>query len=207
MKKQFFILLAFLPLALTAQVGITGSTITVDPTISPKQTSSVLIATFPGTSNKVDLSELLNKYAVEDNRFSFFEVGEEMFKAFCELENADSTSIALFKKIKSVKMLELRRTEPELSQLEGANPEDITLDPTFYQGITSQLDLSGYNQLLKSRNNRSMALLVKKEYGPADNEFLLITDRMVIDIRGDIKIKTIYEMEEMMGYVAQILPN
>ena len=207
MKKQFIILLAFLPLALTAQVSPPTSVNYINPAISPKQTSSVLIATFPGTSKKVDLSELLNKYAVEDDRYSFFEVGEDMFKAFCELENADSTSIALFKKIKSVKMLELRRTEEELSQLEGENPDEITLNPEFYQEITSQLDLSEYNQLLKSRNNRSMALFVKKEFGPADNEFLLITERMVIDIRGDIKIKTIYQMEEMMSYVTQILPN
>jgi hypothetical protein len=180
MKKQFIILLAFLPILLPAQ--------------------NVPVA-------KTGLSELLNKYAEEDSRYSFFEVGEEMFKAFCELENADSTSIALFKKIKSVKMLELRMTEDEMSQLGEANPDDVTLDPTFYQEVTNQLDITGYTQLLKSRNNRSMALFLKKEFGPADNEFLLITERMVIDIRGDILIKTIYQMEEMMGYVSQILPN
>jgi hypothetical protein len=207
MKKHFFILMAFLPIALTAQVAAPVSVHYLNPTLAPKQTSSSLIATFPGTSQKVELSELLDKYATEDSRYNFFEVGEEMFKAFCELENADSTSIALFKKIKSVKMLEQRRTEEEMADLEGAEPDAVTLDPTFYQEITSQLDLTGYNQLLKSRNNRSMALLVKKEFGPADNEFLLITDRMVIDIRGDIMIKTIYQMEEMMGYVQQILPN
>jgi hypothetical protein len=156
---------------------------------------------------KTGLSALLNKYAEEDDRYSFFEVGEEMFKAFCELENADSTSIALFKKIKAVKMLELHRTEEEQAEIEQAEPDATTLDPTFYKEVTSQLDITGYTQLLKSKNNRSMALLVKKEYGPADNEFLLITDRMVIDIRGDIMIKTIYQMEEMMGYVQQILPN
>ncbi|MFA6483559.1 MAG: hypothetical protein WCW62_13335 [Bacteroidales bacterium] len=184
MKKFILILMAFLPMTLMAQV-----------------------AGMPLANGKTGLSELLNKYAEEDSRFSFFEVGEEMFKAFCELENADSTSIALLKKIKSVKMLELRRTEEEQTEIDGADPDATTLDPSFYQDITSQLDITGYNQLLKSRNNRSMALLLKKEFGPADNEFLLITDRMVIDIRGDIMIKTIYQMEEMMGYVQQILPN
>jgi hypothetical protein len=44
---------------------------------------------------------------------------------------------------------------------------------------------------------------MKKEHGSSDNEFLLITDRMVIDIRGDIKIKTIYEMEEMVMFLQQ----
>jgi hypothetical protein len=81
------------------------------------------------------------------------------------------------------------------------------VDPSFYNAIAGQLDVSGYTQLLKSRNNRTIALFLKKEFGPADNEFLLITNRMVIDIIGDIRIKTIYEMEEMMGMVQQILPN
>lgn len=180
MKKYFFILMAFLPLTLTVQAQ---------------------------APEKKELSVLLNGFAEEDSRYNFFEIGEEMFKAFCELENADSTSIALFKRIKSVKMLELRRTEEEQAEIDNADPENFYLDPTFYNDITTQFDYSGYNQLLKSRNNRSMALLLKKEFTPGDNEFLLITDRLVIDIRGDIVIKTIYQMEEMMGYVQQILPQ
>lgn len=180
MKKVALTLLTFLPLALSAQV-----------------------ATTPG---KTGLSELITNYS-EDNRYSSFEIGEEMFKAFCELENADSASIALFKKIKSVKMLELQRTQEELEAMESENSEATELDPSFYNEILNQLDITGYNQLLKSRNNHSLALFLKKEFGPGDNEFLLITDRLVIDIRGDIMIKTIYQMEEMMGYVQQILPN
>ncbi len=180
MKKYLFILMALLPLSLTAQDQAPG---------------------------KTDLSELLNRFPEDDQRYNFFEIGEEMFKAFCELEHADSTSIALFKKIKSVKMLELRRTEEEQAEIDSQDPDNAYLDPTFYNDITTQLNISGYNQLLKSRNNRSMALLLKKEFGPGDNEFLLITDRLVIDIRGDIVIKTIYQMEEVMSYVQQILPN
>lgn len=185
MKKLLFILLAFLPLALTAQVKTTG---------------------VPLNEGKIGLPELLNQYS-EDNRFSFFEVSEDMFKAFCELENADSASIALFKKIKSVKMLERQFTQDEQEQMDTNESESGTIDPDFYSEITGQLDITGYNQLLKSRNNHSMALFLKKEFGPGDNEFLLITNKMVIDIRGDIVIKTIYQMEEMMGYVQQILPN
>jgi len=70
-----------------------------------------------------------------------------------------------------------------------------------------RIDLTKYTPLLKSKSYSTLTLFLKKEFGPADNEFLLITNRMVIDIRGDIKIKTIYQMEEMMGYVQQILPN
>jgi hypothetical protein len=179
MKKYFFILMAFLPFTLAAQAQV---------------------------NDKTELSALLNSFTEEDSRYNFFEIGEEMFKAFCELEHADSTSVALFKKIKSVKMLELQRTEEELADMD-ADPENFYLDPTFYNDITTRLDIASYKQLLKSRNNRSMALLRKKELGPADNEFLLITDHLVIDIRGDIMIKTIYQMEEMMSYVQQILPN
>ena len=180
MKKYLFILMALLPLTLTAQAQAPG---------------------------KTELSALLNSLAEEDSRYNLFEVGSEMLKAFCELENADSTSIAIFKKIKSVKMLELRRTEEELADLESEDPDNAFLDLTFYNDITTRLDLTNYNQLLKSRNNRSMALLLKKFFAPNDSEFLLITDHLVIDIRGDIVIKTIYQMEEVMSYVQQILPN
>ena len=219
MKKYLFILMAVLPLALSAQQAstgitrkvnpITGKVIAVtDPGISTAISTGVAtVAGMPQDVGKTGLSELLNRYADQDSRYSFFEVSEEMFKAFCELENADSTSIALFKKIKSVKMLELQRTTEEQEEIDAEDPDMRVVDPTFYTEIISQLDITGYNQLLKSRNNRTMALFLKKEFGPADNEFLLITDRMVIDIRGDIMIKTIYQMEEMMGYVQQILPN
>jgi hypothetical protein len=157
------------------------------------------------TPVKKGLSEILAAYS-EDYGFSFFEIGEDMFKAFCELEHADSTSIALFKKIKSVKMLERVYSEEELEALDAENPDQV-VDTSLYTEITEALDTSGFTQLLRSRNNHQVTLFLKKEHGKGDNEFLLITNRMVIDIRGDIVIKTIYQMEEMMGWVGQILPN
>jgi hypothetical protein len=218
MKKYFFLFAALLPLLSHAQVASTGTlnTVTSNPTnpvVAPAQVAGTLmttgVAVLPGgllSNGKTTLSDLLNRYA-EDNRYQFFEVSEDMFKAFCELENADSTTIALFKKIKSVKMLEIQYTPKEIKEMEKNNEEAHTPVSWFYSEFTSELDLTGYNQLLKSSNNRSLALFLKKEHGPADNEFLLITDKMVIDIRGDIKVKTIYQMEEMMSYVQQILPN
>jgi len=213
MKNFLSILMALLPLALAAQVTSTGNNVSVENPATINSLLNEVRVTGYGhktdiitTYGKIGLSELLNQYA-DDTRYTFFEVSEEMFKAFCELEYADSTSIAIFKKIKSVKMLELQRTPEEQEQMESGDNENQIVNSVFYTEITSQLDITGYNQLLKSRNNHSMALFLKKEFGPADNEFLLITDRLVIDIRGDILIKTIYQMEEMMGYVQQILPN
>ena len=162
--------------------------------------------------NKVTLPELINRYA-EDPAYSSCEIDEEMFKAFCELEYVDSMSMALFKNMKSVKMLERQRSEEEIADMEIDPDMERFVDPMFYTEITSQLDVTGYTQLLKSRNNHSIALLLKKENSinnntsVRDNEFILVTERMVIYIRGNIVIKTIYQMEEMMGYVRQILPN
>jgi hypothetical protein len=202
MKKLFLILMALLPIALSAQVASTGNiTSPTNPTPCIGSTTSIA-----QTDGKIGLPELLAQYA-DDQSYSFFEVREEMFKAFCELEYADSSSIALFKKIKSVKMLERQRTQEEQEQMESGYQEDQMVDTGFFNDITNQLDISGYVQLLKSRNSHSVALLLKKEFGPADSEFLLITERMIIDIRGDIMIKTIYQMEEMMQAVQQILPN
>jgi hypothetical protein len=198
MKKFLLILTVLLPLVLPAQVASTGN-------IAANPANTAIMTDLPRAGGKIGLSELLNRYA-EDNRYKFFEINEEMFKAFCELENADSTSIALFKKIKSVKMLEIQISAKDQKILEKRDNDDLTVESWFYSEFTSELDQTGYIQLLKSSNNRSLTLFLKKEFGPADNEFLLITDKMVIDIRGDIKVKTIYQMEEMMSYVQQILP-
>ncbi len=191
MKKLVFILAFLLPLSLIAQkvVEVTGYPL-----------------------NKVALPELINRYS-EDPAYSSFEIDEEMFKAFCELEYVDSMSMSLFKKMKSVKMLERQRTEEEMADMKFDPDMERSIDPMFYTEITRQLDVTGYTQLLKSRNNHSIALLLKKENSinnntsVRDNEFILITERMVIYIRGNIVIKTIYQMEEMMGYVQQILPD
>jgi len=179
MKKSFYILMALLPFSLFGQ---------------------------DGSSQKTGISVLISSVA-DDPRFRSFEVSEDMFKAFCELEYADSSTTALFKRIKSVKMLEYQYTDSELKKMEKKSDDERTVDPWFYDYITGDLDVSGYTLLLKSRSKSSIALLLKKENGPADSEFLLVTDKMVIDIRGDIMVKTIYQMEEMMSYVQQILPN
>ncbi len=204
MKKQLFILLAILPAALFAQVNSTGST-SGSSTGSGSSSSTGTAVSFTQMKG-MGLSEVMRGF-ITDKRYSYFEVSEEMFKAFSEIKDADSATVELFKKIKSVKMLERIYTMDEQAEMDASQEEDTPVDAGFYNAIAGQLDYSGYYQLLKSRNNRTIALLLKKEFGPANNEFLLITNRMVIDIIGDIRIKTIYEMEEMMGMVHQILPN
>jgi hypothetical protein len=189
MKKLALILTVLFSFGLKAQVVTTAS--------------GKVVNLVP--SERTSLSELLPRFI--GHQYNYFEVNEEMFKAFCELKTADSSTIALFKKIKSVKMLELVRTQKEQKLFDQGKLDNEPWDSQFYTSVTSQLDTTGYTRLLKSKTYHSLALLLKKEFGPADNEFLLITDRMVIDIRGDIMIKTIYQMEEMMGYVQQILPN
>ncbi|MFA5817517.1 MAG: hypothetical protein WC865_18090 [Bacteroidales bacterium] len=214
MKKVFMILFSLIPLTLSAQVttntgnvtgvnkATTGSTSVNLNTPGVAGQTTTVSATSAGQK---ELSEVLTGF--KGHEYNYFEINQEMFKAFCELEYADSTTIALFSKIKSVKMLELVRTPKEQKLLDAGKLDNEPWDPQFYVSVTSQLDLTGYTQLLRSKNYRTLALFLKKEYGPVDNEFLLITDRLVIDIRGDIMIKTIYQMEEMMGYVQQILPN
>jgi len=217
MKKHILILMAVLPLSLTAQVLSTGNAATVNPisvssatgplTVSGTQLSTGMIQVtgVPQLVGKRELSEVLGDFS--GHGYNRFEINEEMFKAFCEMENADSATIALFSKIKSVKMLELVRTPKEQKLFDAGKMEDEPWNDSFYSSVISQIDLSQYTQLLKSKTYSTLTLFLKKEFGPADSEFLLITNRMVIDIRGDIKIKTIYQMEEMMGWVSQILPN
>ena len=212
MKKTLLILCTLISLSLSAQVTstgkVTGVSRTTGITSGNTHLSGVAGPASAGTTTsggKRELSEVLSDF--KGHEYNSFEINEEMFKAFCELDYADSTTTALFSKIKSVRMLELVRTPKEQKLLDEGKLNDQPWDPAFYQSVVSQLDTTGYTRLLKSKSQRNLTLFLKKVHGPADNEFLLITDRIVIDIRGDIVIKTIYQMEEMMSWVSQILPN
>jgi hypothetical protein len=192
MKKYFFVLMAFLPIALAAQTST--------------NVSEILPVSKPAQIERRALPELLSQLATNANKnnYRFFQINEEMFKAFCNLKDADSTSVALFRKIKSVCMLERVLTLAEKKKLRA---NELPYDSTLWNSVLNYADLAGYTVLLKSTTYSALTKFLKKEYGPGDNEFLLITDKMVIDIRGDIQINTIYEMQRVLRYVQQMLPN
>ena len=207
MKKTTFILvlMILLPLALNAQSRRARAKIMDEIQVNTILSEPVDIQ-ISENYEKMDLAKLMEEYSLNPD-YSSFEINEEMFKAFSELDYADSITKSLFEKIKSVKMIEVRPRE-ECEEQEEMDPSSGEyLNAEFYNYVTSVLELSEYNTLLKSSNSHSVTLLLKKELGDGNNEFLLITDRVLIDIQGDIVIKTIYQMEEMMQYVQQILPN
>ncbi|MFH0761370.1 MAG: DUF4252 domain-containing protein [Bacteroidota bacterium] len=207
MKKTtfFLIVMILLPLALNAQSRRARAKNLDEIQISTTLSEPVDIQ-LGQEYEKRDLAKLMEEYSLNPD-YSSFEINEEMFKAFSELDYADSITKALFEKIKSVKMIEVRQSEDCEEQAEMDPSSEETLNTEFYNYVTSVLELSDYNTLLKSSNSHSVTLLLKKELGEGNNEFLLITDKVLIDIQGDIVIKTIYQMQEMMQYVQQILPN
>lgn len=207
MKKTTFILviMILLPLAMNAQSRRARA-----KNLDEIQVNTIMSEPVDIQLNEVyekkDLAKLMEEYSLNPD-YSSFEINEEMFKAFSELDYADSITKSLFEKIKSVKMIEVRPREDCEEQEEMDPSSEEYFNAEFYNYVTSVLELSEYNTLLKSSNSHSITLLLKKELGNGNNEFLLITDRVLIDIQGDIVIKTIYQMEEMMQYVQQILPN
>ena len=207
MKKTTFILvlMILLPLALNAQSRRARAKIMDEIQVNTILSEPVDIQIGENYEKK-DLAKLMEEYSLNPD-YSSFEINEEMFKAFSELDYADSITKSLFEKIKSVKMIEVRPREDYEEQEEMDPSSGEYLNAEFYNYVTSVLELGEYNTLLKSSNSHSITLLLKKDLGDGNNEFLLITDRVLIDIQGDIVIKTIYQMEEMMQYVQQILPN
>jgi hypothetical protein len=112
MKKLVFILMFLLPVSLIAQkaVEVTGyptkakaaraarNAKSTEVNLSPVevQVTGESIMTMGYSVTKVPLAELISRYA-EDPAYSSFEIDEEMFKAFGELEYVDSMSMSLFK--------------------------------------------------------------------------------------------------------------
>lgn len=207
MKKTTFllILMILLPLGMNAQSRRARVKALEEIQVNTNLNEGVDIQVAEEYEKK-DLAKLMEEYSLNPDYISF-EINEEMFKAFSELDYADSITKALFDKIKSVKMIEVRPTEECEGQEEMDPSSGEYFNPDFYNYVTSVLELREYNTLLKSSNNHSVTLLLKKELGDGNNEFLLITDRVLIDIQGNIVIKTIYQMEQMMEYVQQILPD
>ena len=70
----------------------------------------------------------------------------------------------------------------------------------------SQLNLNSFVRLMKSNQDGDKMAFFKKTYSTKDHEFLLIHSNMLIDIRGDINITHLYQMDEIMDAIGEILP-
>jgi len=78
-----------------------------------------------------------------------------------------------------------------------------------YNRAMKEIIFDGYTKLMKSNQDGEKLLFLRRQYtsNPNDQEFVLLSDNTFIQIRGDINIKHLYELDEIMDAIGEILPN
>jgi len=77
-----------------------------------------------------------------------------------------------------------------------------------YSRAIDEINLKSYKQLMKANHDGEKMVFLKKEFtsNPTDQEFLLIQGNTMINIRGDINITHLYELEDILEAIGEILP-
>lgn len=179
MKKLAIVLLFILPVCVMSQ----------------PEGSSEKPKTIPEIIKNYEQMEDCNTLIVEETMFELFdELGDEV----------EPEALALMKKLKLVCMLECNMC----NNVEDAEDvEDVENYNYFYEEMIRQVDTKAYKVLLRSKEDGRKMIFFEKKHKEGDREFLVISDEILVNIRGDIKLKTIYEIEEILAFVGEILPH
>ncbi len=75
----------------------------------------------------------------------------------------------------------------------------------FYNTFINEIDISQYNVILSQKKKRSNVLFLKKSIiGQSTTEYLLITDLNVIQIIGEIDLKAVSEIKQIVDELANL---
>ena len=110
---------------------------------------------------------------------SYFEVNSEMFKTLAESEQVDPEFKAYIKKLSTLKV----------AQSDSGK---------LYMNFKTNCDLREYERLMMKKDEDGLMSFYKREKKGHPNEFLLISDKMVIYVAGEINLKSIGEFEQVM---------
>ena len=119
------------------------------------------------------------RYTVHDRLFfllnyyksaTYFEVNSEMFKTLAEADNVDVDFKKYVSKLSSLKMVQSKSDK-------------------LYQTFKTNCDLRKYERLMMKKDEDGRMSFYKRERKGHPNEFLLISDKMVIYIAGEIDLK------------------
>lgn len=88
-------------------------------------------------------------------------------------------------------------------------PQYLSVNPSVLYGLAmSEIDFKNYTQLMKSNQDGEKLIFLRRQWttNPVDQEFLLISGNTFIHIRGDLNIKHLYELEDIIKAIGEILP-
>lgn len=74
-----------------------------------------------------------------------------------------------------------------------------------YDRAIDEVNLSGFTELMKSNQDGEKTMLLKKEWSATDKEFLLLSGNKMVNIRGDIDIKHLYQLDEILDGIVDVM--
>jgi hypothetical protein len=135
-----------------------------------------------GIANAQSMPDQLRKYA--DDAHEYLEVTEEMFRLIAKEE----------------------RVEPQIREIMGKLKTIISLAPsttTFFDQFIKTDELKGFSVLMRAKSGSERYTFYKKE-SKGYKEYLLIHQEGLIYVQGDIDIKTLEEMGELLELAGEI---
>lgn len=122
-----------------------------------------------------------------DNRedASYFEVTKDMFKMLSESREIGPEYKEYLNQLHQLKMI----------QPGGENR--MQLGEEFYNLFMQQTNLRDYTRLMTQRDQRSKISFYKKD-GKDENEFLLISNSMIIYITGTLDLQNMQQFEQII---------
>lgn len=94
------------------------------------------------------------------------------------------------------------------SKAKGAATNVIPLSisrSVVYNRAMDEIDISGYTQLMKSNQDGEKTILLKREWSETDKEFLLLSGNKMVNIRGDLDIKHLYQLDEILDGIVDVM--
>ncbi|WP_320111993.1 DUF4252 domain-containing protein [Draconibacterium orientale] len=116
---------------------------------------------------------------------SYFEVTKDMFKMLSESRDISPEFKEYISKLHLLKMIQPR------------GEKRLELGEALYNSIMNNVNLKDYTRLMTQRDQRSKISFYKKD-GKDENEFLLISNKMIIYITGTLDLQNIQQFEQII---------
>jgi len=84
-------------------------------------------------------------------------------------------------------------------------PINTISSSVVYNRAMDEIDLEPFTQLMKTNQDGEKMLFLKREWTSEDKEFLMLQGNKLINIRGDINIMHLYQLEEILDGISDIL--
>ncbi|MDX8341235.1 DUF4252 domain-containing protein [Draconibacterium sp. IB214405] len=123
---------------------------------------------------------------------SYFEVTKDMFKMLSESREISPEFKEYISKLHQLKMI----------QPGGAHRTE--LGEELYKTFMENANLKDYTRLMTQRDERSKISFYKKD-GNNENEFLLVSNNMIIYITGTLDLQNMHQFEQIIDIAGNAL--